>query len=118
MSEWAAACQAALFPGSLCFDIRIVLLVLPPVPYQTHAYLLPLPLQVADFDFAPFAETAVLLYGAAVVAERYAGVGMAVLPARYLLSCLPTAVLLHMGWLAPPATRRFASLCSAHPMLC
>lgn len=28
---------------------------------------------VADFDFAPFAETAVLLYGAAFVAERYAG---------------------------------------------
>ncbi|KAL4858302.1 Allophanate hydrolase [Chlorella vulgaris] len=29
---------------------------------------------VADFDFAPFAETAVLLYGAAFVAERYAGI--------------------------------------------
>lgn len=29
--------------------------------------------QVSDFDFAPFAETAVLLYGAAFVAERYAG---------------------------------------------
>ncbi len=29
--------------------------------------------QVTDFDFAPFAETAVLLYGAAFVAERYAG---------------------------------------------
>lgn len=28
---------------------------------------------VPDFDFAPFAETAVLLYGAAFVAERYAG---------------------------------------------
>ncbi|KAI7838879.1 hypothetical protein COHA_007345 [Chlorella ohadii] len=30
--------------------------------------------QVSDFDFAPFAETAVLLYGAAFVAERYAGI--------------------------------------------
>ncbi|PRW20653.1 allophanate hydrolase [Chlorella sorokiniana] len=30
--------------------------------------------QVLDFDFAPFAETAVLLYGAAFVAERYAGI--------------------------------------------
>jgi len=29
---------------------------------------------VPDFDFAPFAETAVLLYGAAFVAERYAGI--------------------------------------------
>ena len=29
--------------------------------------------QVEAFDFAPFAETAVLLYGAAFVAERYAG---------------------------------------------
>ncbi|KAL4418868.1 hypothetical protein ABPG77_002624 [Micractinium sp. CCAP 211/92] len=29
---------------------------------------------VADFDFAPFAKTAVLLYGAAFVAERYAGI--------------------------------------------
>lgn len=29
--------------------------------------------QAADFDFAPFAETAVLLYGAPFVAERYAG---------------------------------------------
>lgn len=28
---------------------------------------------VPGFDFAPFAETAVLLYGAAFVAERYAG---------------------------------------------
>ena len=26
-----------------------------------------------EFDFAPFAETALLLYGAAFVAERYAG---------------------------------------------
>lgn len=30
--------------------------------------------RVQDFDFAPFAETAVLLYGAAFVAERYAGI--------------------------------------------
>lgn len=29
---------------------------------------------VPDFDFAPFAQTAVLLYGAAFVAERYAGI--------------------------------------------
>lgn len=29
--------------------------------------------RVADFDFAPFAETAALLYGAPFVAERYAG---------------------------------------------
>lgn len=29
--------------------------------------------RVEAFDFAPFAETAVLLYGAAFVAERYAG---------------------------------------------
>lgn len=28
---------------------------------------------VQDFDFAPFAETAALLYGAPFVAERYAG---------------------------------------------
>ena len=28
---------------------------------------------VQDFDFAPFAETAVLLYGGAFVAERYSG---------------------------------------------
>lgn len=30
---------------------------------------------MTNFDFAPFAETAVLLYGAAFVAERYAGLG-------------------------------------------
>lgn len=30
--------------------------------------------RVPDLDFAPFAATAVLLYGAAFVAERYAGI--------------------------------------------
>ena len=30
--------------------------------------------QVMDFNFAPFAETAILLYGGAFVAERYAGI--------------------------------------------
>lgn len=49
---------------------------------------------VPDFDFAPFAKTAVLLYGAAFVAERYAGgqslgcgLCSACMPARL---CLPT----------------------------
>lgn len=30
--------------------------------------------QVHDFDFKPFAETAVMLYGGSFVAERYAGI--------------------------------------------
>ena len=43
--------------------------------YFTSTCFVVCPLQVLDFDFAPFAETAVLLYGAAFVAERYAGAG-------------------------------------------
>ena len=125
VSEEAPGWQASVSPGGMCVGICFFFCCCCSRPQRhmqcmhTAAEVPCCPsrlLQVADFDFAPFAETAVLLYGAAFVAERYAGACLAALPDSCCLSCLLTAVLLHMGWLALPATRRFASFCPPHQM--